>query len=254
MGKGANRMQRYFVQEEQFSEGFVNITGDDAHHIQQVMRLKIGDKVICSNGIDREAIVEIVQFEPKQVRAAIVEPLDMNNEATIDVWIAQSLPKADKMETVIQRCTEIGAARFIPFTSERTIVKYNDKKEGRRLERWHKIAKEAAEQSHRNRIPLIDGPRSWKELLSLVPEVSIAFICYEQEEARTFKKLLQQHKPLQSVMLIVGPEGGFTADEVKEATEAGCYSISLGKRILRTETAAMAALTCILYEYDEIGG
>lgn len=254
MGKGANRMQRYFVKQEQFSDAFVTITGDDAHHIQQVMRFKIGDKVICSNGVDREAVVEIVDLEPKQVRADIVESLAMNNEAAVDVWIAQSLPKADKMETVIQRCTELGAARFIPFTSQRTIVKYNDKKEGRRLERWHKIAKEAAEQSHRNRIPAIDGPRSWKELLKLVPDVSLALICYEQEEARTFKTLLKQNTSLQSVLLIVGPEGGFTADEVSEATAAGCHAISLGRRILRTETAAMAALTCILYENDEMGG
>lgn len=247
-------MQRYFVPIDQFSDAIVNITGDDAHHIQQVMRAKIGDKLICSDGIDREAIVEIVRFEPKLVSAKIVEPLTMNNEAAIDVWIAQSLPKADKMETVIQRCTEIGAARFIPFTSQRTIVKYNEKKEGRRLERWHKIAKEAAEQSHRNRIPTIEAPRSWKELLKLVPDVSVAFICYEQEEERTFKAILKQSASLQRVLLIVGPEGGFTADEVNEAREAGCHAISLGRRILRTETAAMAALTCILYEYDEMGG
>lgn len=159
-------MQRYFVSTEQFTEHSVVIQGDDARHIGKVMRGKPGDQVIVSDGQAREALVEIESIEAGQVTAHIVESLAMDHEARIRVTVAQSLPKGDKMETVIQKCTEIGAVAFVPFESERTIVQYDGKKEGKRLERWRKIAKEAAEQSHRNRIPSIEQPLSWKGLLS----------------------------------------------------------------------------------------
>lgn len=247
-------MQRYFIHPEQFGEKTVIIIGDDAHHLQKVMRAKEGQQIICCDGVSREAIVEITELTKGLITALIIEKLEMNNEPNTKVWIAQSLPKADKMESVIQKCTEIGASRFIPFISDRTIVQYDQKKEAKRLERWEKIAKEAAEQAHRNRIPTIDPPMSWNHLLELLPELQLALICYEKETALTFKAMLQKHLPLENILIIIGPEGGFTPKEIKEAEEAGCQSISLGKRILRTETAAMTALTCILYETGEMGG
>lgn len=247
-------MQRYFVNSEQFGEHDVEITGDDARHLQQVMRVKQGQKVICSDGESREALVKVHMIEQGRVIAKIVEHLSMDNEPQAQVWIAQSLPKSDKIETVIQRCTEIGAVRFMPFTSERTIVQYNAQKTMRRMERWRKIAKEAAEQAHRNRIPTIDEPMRWQQVLDMVGQVQLALICYEQETAATFRTLLTQHLPLEKILIIVGPEGGFTADEIEAAKQAGCHSVSLGKRILRTETAAMVALASILYENGEIGG
>lgn len=169
-------MQRYFVSAEQFNEHAVIITGDDARHIGKVMRGKPGDKLIVSDGNSREALVEIESIEVGQVTANIVEPLEMDHEARIRVTVAQSLPKGDKMETVIQRCTEIGAVSFVPFLSERTIVQYDAKKEGKRLERWRKIAKEAAEQSHRNRIPSVEQPLSWKGLLSSLRAIALYVI------------------------------------------------------------------------------
>lgn len=252
-------MQRYFIAKEQFGENSVHIGGDDARHIQQVMRFKIGDRFICSDGVSEEALVEITRLQPGQVTAAIIERLAMNNEPAVSVWIGQSLPKGDKMETVIQRCTEIGATRFYPFTSARTIVKYDGKKEGRRLLRWGKIAKEAAEQAQRNRIPHISEPLTWSQMLQWVGKADLAFICYEQAKAddgaHSLKHWLQQQaEPAQSVLLLIGPEGGFSEEEVAEAVAAGCHIISLGRRILRTETAAIAALSCILYEYGEMGG
>jgi 16S rRNA (uracil1498-N3)-methyltransferase len=247
-------MQRYFIPPEQFGENTVIILGDDAHHLLKVLRVHEGHQVICCDGISREAIVEITELTKGLITAVIVERLEINNEPKTKVWIAQSLPKADKMETVIQKCTEIGAVRFIPFISDRTIVQYDHKKEAKRLERWEKIAKEAAEQSHRNRIPTVDSLTTWKSLLELLPELQLALICYEKETAMTFKAMLQKHSPLENILIIIGPEGGFTSKEIKEAETAGCQSVSLGKRILRTETAAMAALTCILYETGEMGG
>jgi 16S rRNA (uracil1498-N3)-methyltransferase len=254
-------MQRYFIPPEQFLDSTVTITGGDAHHLIRVMRSQVGDTVICSNGTNREALVKLTILEKDVVEADILEELPLTNEAVIEVWVAQSLPKGDKLETVIQKNTEIGAARFIPFISERTIVQYDEKKAVKLQERWGKIAKEAAEQAHRNRVPEVTLPLSWKQTLKLAVQVDLALICYEKESGLQLKQLLSQTfkreggQPLMGkVLLLIGPEGGFTVKEIAEAEAAGCHSISLGARILRTETAAMVALTCILYETGEMGG
>jgi 16S rRNA (uracil1498-N3)-methyltransferase len=254
-------MQRYFIPPEQFNENTVIISGGDAHHLIRVMRAQLGDQIICSNGMNREALVTITSMDKDAVEAAVTEELELINEAAVEVWVAQSLPKGDKLETIIQKCTEIGAARFLPFVSERTIVQYDSKKAEKLQERWTKIAKEAAEQAHRNRVPDILLPQSWKQILKLVTQVDIAFICYEKESGLQLKQLITKTFTNDSItrksgkaLVFVGPEGGFTAKEIAEAEAAGCHSISLGKRILRTETAAMVALTCILYETGEMGG
>ncbi|UUZ85485.1 16S rRNA (uracil(1498)-N(3))-methyltransferase [Paenibacillus sp. P26] len=252
-------MQRYFIAPEQFAEAEVRITGDDAHHLTRVMRAEPGDEVIASDGVDREALVRIRTLEKNEVTADIVRRLPMENEASVDVWIAQSLPKGDKMETVIQKGTEIGAARFLPFVSERTVVQLDAKKEGKRLERWQKIAKEAAEQAHRNRVPEVEPVHSWKELLNRAKEANAAWICYEKESGQTLRKAIRRAvagagQARVTPLLVIGPEGGFSEQEVVAAEAAGCVPVSLGKRILRTETAAMVGLTCILYEAGEMGG
>jgi 16S rRNA (uracil1498-N3)-methyltransferase len=271
-------MQRYFIAPELFADASVTISGDDAHHLTRVMRAKEGEQVIVSDGVSREALVRITELGKDRVKADIVERLDMNSEPAVEVWIAQSLPKGDKMELVIQKGTEIGAARFVPFVSERTVVQLDAKKQGKRLERWHKIAKEAAEQAHRNRIPALDEPVSWKQLLQLAGQADAAWICYEKQNGLQLRERIQaalsgsrdaaarieapqpgqqtgQGEPNKTtLMLIVGPEGGFSEREVEEAEAAGCKSVSLGRRILRTETAAMVGLTCILYESGEMGG
>lgn len=255
-------MQRYFLPLEQFhaTTQTVTIEGDDAHHLGRVMRAEVGDKVICSNGMDREVLVRITHLDKGAVTAEIVEELAMDAEAAVDVWIAQSLPKGDKMELIIQKGTEIGAARFLPFLSERTIVQYDAKKEAKRTERWQKIAKEAAEQAHRNRVPQIESVYSWKQLLQRAKEADVAWICYEKEDGQQLKPAIQaalaagQVGPGKQVLIAVGPEGGFTEQEIKQAEEAGFRSVSLGNRILRTETAAMVGLTCLFYETGEMGG
>ncbi|WP_223067247.1 RsmE family RNA methyltransferase [Paenibacillus caui] len=253
-------MQRYFIPPEQFGDEQIIIAGEDARHITKVMRGKPGDKIIASNGMGREAVVEITSIEPQEVTAAIVELLPQSGEPWIQVDIAQSLPKGDKMETVIQKCTEIGAVSFIPFLSERTIVQYDERKEGKRVARWVKIAKEAAEQAHRSIIPAVRQPVKWKELLRLFADYDLVCICYEQEQGEQLRDVLQpfasgldRSRPYR-VLIAVGPEGGFGEEEVRAAESAGAKSVGLGRRILRTETAGMAALTCILYETGEMGG
>ncbi|MFC6452974.1 16S rRNA (uracil(1498)-N(3))-methyltransferase [Paenibacillus vulneris] len=267
-------MQRYFIAPELFLESSVAIVGDDAHHLSRVMRAKAGDQVIVSDGMSREALVRLREPAKDRVEADIIEWLPMTHEPAVEVWIAQSLPKGDKMELVIQKGTEIGADRFVPFVSERTVVQLDAKKEGKRIERWQKIAKEAAEQAHRNRVPAVEAPHSWKQLLQLIPQMDAAWICYEKESGIAFKEQIQEALSKSKafridsadgegtgnlgqrlkLMLVIGPEGGFTEQEVQAAEAAGCRSVSLGRRILRTETAAMVGLTCILYETGEMGG
>lgn len=175
------KVQRYFVSQEQFKGDTVEITGEDARHIAKVMRSKEGDTFIVSDGREREALVEIRSIDQGVVTTAVVEMLAMTQEPRVKVTIAQSLPKGDKMETVIQKCTEIGAAAFVPFLSERTIVQYDAKKEEKRIVRWSKIAKEAAEQSHRNRVPEVGYPIHWKNLLASFSAYDAVYFCYEKE-------------------------------------------------------------------------
>ena len=249
-------MQRYFIPADRFGSDTVHITGDDAHHLANVMRAKAGDTVIVADGSGREAIVKVSSLSKNEISAEILELRESVSEPRVRITIAQAMPKADKMETIIQKGTEIGAAGFIPFNSERTIVQYDAKKEHKRLERWSKISKEAAEQAHRGRIPDIAPVCSWKELLGLAEKADAAFFCYEKESNLTLRKHLDRLKIEEkaNIMLIIGPEGGFSEKEAREAEEAGCLTVSLGRRILRTETAALVGMSCILYEYGEIGG
>ncbi|MFC3745433.1 RsmE family RNA methyltransferase [Paenibacillus sp. GCM10012306] len=253
-------MQRYFVTPEQFSGDTVTIGGEDARHIAKVMRGKEGDKLIVSDGSSREALVEIVQIEIGEITTNVVEVLEMTHEARVKITVAQSLPKGDKMETVIQKCTEIGAVSFQPFLSERTIVQYDERKEGKRLERWRKICKEAAEQAHRNIIPLVEPPVSWKLLLQSFAEYDAVYFCYEKEEGLQLRSAAApklealKNQSIVKIMVVVGPEGGFTTDEAVKAEAAGAVPVGLGSRILRCETAGMVAAACLLYESGEMGG
>lgn len=252
-------MQRYFVERNQFQDHRIDILGDDAHHILRVMRSRIGDKLIVCDGAGREVLAEIAELGKDAVRLEIIEERQSESEPAVKVWIAQSLPKADKMETVIQKGTETGAIRFIPFLSARTIVQYDAKKEAKRLDRWRKIAKEAAEQAHRGVVPEVEAPLTWKQLLSLLAETGVAMICYEQEQGTNgLRQVLRDWKQTaeaadgKPLMLVIGPEGGFDPSEVEAFIAAGGRSVSLGRRILRTETAAVVGLAGILYEFDEI--
>lgn len=255
-------MQRYFVENEQFHDASVEITGADVHHLRTVLRAEEGTTVICSDGAGREAIVKLTDFDKDRVRGAIVEHIEDTREPKMNVWLAQSLPKADKLETVIQKGTEIGVVRFLPFMSERTVVRYDDKKQQKRMQRWQKIAKEAAEQAHRSRIPTIDTPLNWKEMLAAGQEADAVFLCYERENGVRLRSALQSFQPDRSlsaadalkIMMVIGPEGGFSEQEVQEAEEQGFCIVGLGRTVLRTETAGPVAAACVLYEFGEMGG
>ncbi len=256
-------MQRYFIAPEQFGEHTVMIDGEDAHHLLKVMRMKAGDEIIVCDGLGKSARAKLTVLQAGQAEADITEWLEASAEPLWKVTVAQSLPKGDKLETVIQKGTEVGAAAFIPFQSDRSIVQYDGKKEEKRRQRWSKIAKEAAEQAHREIIPHIGEVHSWKQLLQRMAEFDLVLFCYEKEggaagsgiadAARSFHRSRGEGQEA-SILLVVGPEGGFTSQEAEQALAGGAQLAGLGKRILRTETAALVGLTCLMYESNEMGG
>jgi len=256
-------MQRYFVPPDAFRGRTVIVEGDDAFHIARVMRMRPGDRVVVCDGAGREATAVLTVVTPSRAEAETEEELKPSSgEPAWTVVIAQSLPKGDKMELIIQKGTEIGAAAFVPFHSERAVVRYDGKQEAKRLERWRKIAKEAAEQAHRGRLPEVAGVAPWRDLLRSFADYDDVYFCYERqggEPAAGLRTRVRETmsrvpgKPLK-LLVVVGPEGGFTEREAAEAEAAGARPAGLGARILRTETAALAALACLMYESGEMGG
>ncbi|MBW5444911.1 16S rRNA (uracil(1498)-N(3))-methyltransferase [Cohnella sp. CFH 77786] len=254
-------MQRYFVDPARMSETAVTLTGEDARHLGSVMRAKPGDTFIACDGRGRDALAQIRSIDRDAIVADIIRELPIAAEMAWRVTVAQSLPKGDKLETVIQKGTEAGAYAFQPFLSRRTVVQYDERKEAKRLDRWRKIAKEAAEQSHRSRVPDVRPVTAWGSLIRQFADYDLVLLCYEEEGRagsglrRTlseFRGRLAAESP--AVLLLVGPEGGFAPEEAEEAAAAGALPVGLGKRILRTETAALYALACIGYESGELGG
>src|SRR5690606_4362615 len=254
--EGRMTMQRYFVPAGQWSDDAVRITGSDARHLAAVLRARPGERIIAADGLGRAAVAVITRVSPDEGVAGLERPIAETGEPAVRVTVAQGLPKGDKMETVIQKGTEVGAVRFIPFISRRTVVQLDGRKAEKRLERWSRIAKEAAEQAHRGVVPEVAPIATWRQLLNGTGNYAAAFFCYEKEEALAFRRHLAELKsrhPAPDVLLIVGPEGGFAEEEAREAVAAGCLPVILGRRILRTETAALVALSCIMYEFGEIG-
>lgn len=252
-------MQRYFVSPRAVQGDEVRITGDDVKHIVRVMRYTTGDEIICADGAGNAYIVRLAQLEPDVVIGAIVRSLDEKVESEVKITLVQGLPKGDKMDMIVQKCTEVGAMRVVPAVMDRTIVQYDTKKESKRRERWQRIAKESAEQAHRLQIPEIAEIVSFRKWLEQhAAEYDILLIAYEAEHGRALHNVLadfsdRANKPV-NVAVIIGPEGGLEAAEVEFAQQHGALPITLGPRILRTETAGVVVTAVILYHFGEMGG
>ncbi len=245
-------MQRYFINES-FDNDLAIISGDDAHHISKVMRMHAGDEVIVvHNG--EASICEIVQLTDEGVQVHKTPRTIQSTELPINVTIACGLPKGDKLDLIVQKSTELGMYQLIPFEAERSIVKWDQKKGKKKQERWQKIAKEAAEQSHRTHIPTIEEPISFKKLLQEVENYDVVFLADEEDakqEVRTrFAEQLKKVYDYKSMLVIFGPEGGIDRSEAQALKQVGCQCISLGPRILRAETAPLYVLSAISYEFE----
>lgn len=245
-------MQRYFV--EKFNESTVTITGEDYHHIVRVMRMNIDDQIICCDRVGKIAKANITEITNDTVFANIVEWMENSSELPVKIAIASGLPKGDKLEYVIQKGTELGAHEFVPFIAARSIVKWDDKKASKKVDRWNKIAKEAAEQSHRSVLPTVHTPHSFKELIAESLSYDYKLIAYEEDakqgEKSNLASVFNKLKDGQSVLVVIGPEGGLTEKEVDALREHGFISASFGPRILRTETAPLYVLAAVSYHLE----
>ncbi|MFB1080617.1 16S rRNA (uracil(1498)-N(3))-methyltransferase [Jeotgalibacillus sp. JSM ZJ347] len=247
-------MQRYFIHHKLDENGLFSIEGEDYKHIVRVMRMTVGDRFISVLSPAEVYESEIVEIEDSYLTGKPVVQIDHQSELPVKVTIAHGLPKGDKLELVIQKATELGVSAIKPFSAERSIVKWDQKKGKKKAERWNKIAKEAAEQSHRSVIPQVDEPVSAKQLRSSFHEYDAIMMAYEEDaksgESSNFYQVLNQLKPDSKVLVIIGPEGGLSESEVEQFTEDGAVSCGLGPRILRTETAPLYILAAISYHFE----
>lgn len=253
MGGDGFKMSRFFVSKENISADKIIITGEDVAHIKKVLRLDCGDTLTLCDGAGADYLVRLEKLEAGSITAAIENVEKSRTEPPISVTLYQGLPKADKMELIIQKCVELGISRIVPVITERTVVRLASPKDiENKLSRWQRISMEAAKQCNRGIIPQIGKPCNLAEALKEASLAQISVIPYENETKTGLKTVLNR-KDVKTAAIVIGPEGGFTEGEVTLAAACGVTSVSLGPRILRTETAGFAVLSVLMYELGDIG-
>lgn len=241
-------MYRFFVEKEQIDPHQIRIQGTDVNHIKNVLRMKIGEEIYISCGDNREYTCSIASMDEQEVLADILYVQETGFELPSKIYLFQCLPKNDKMELIIQKAVELGVCEVIPVSSKRSVVKLDAKKEASKLRRWQAISESAAKQSKRMYIPEIKPVMNMKEAISYADSLDVRMIPYELERGmQKTKNYFAGILPGQSIGVFIGPEGGFTPEEIELALEHGIQPVTLGKRILRTETAGMTVLSILMY-------
>ncbi len=246
-------MNRFFVDDPgAFSDRSVVITGEDVNHVKNVLRLKENDELIVSDGRGRDYHCRISGITNEEVVADICDICDNFSELSTEITLFQGFPKGDKMELIIQKTVELGVTRIVPVMTKRTVVKLDDKKAKKKMERYNMIAESAAKQSGRGMIPEVTMPVSFAEAVSMAEKLDMNIIPYEEAEGVEYSRnIIKSIKGKKSLGIFIGPEGGFAREEVEKALAAGASAITLGHRILRTETAGMAVISIIMFELEE---
>lgn len=230
----------------------IRIGGDDWNHMKNVLRLKCGEQITVSDGTDREYICEIIEYVETEAVVKILDILDSSAELPTEITLYQGFPKGDKMELIIQKAVELGASRIVPVMTKRTIVKLDAKKAEKKLERYNAIALSAAKQSKRGVIPVVDRIMTMKEALEDARGLEMNLIPYEDAKGMQHsKEVLRQVVGKKTLGIFIGPEGGFEEAEVQAAIGIGAECITLGHRILRTETAGMTVLSIVMFELEQ---
>lgn len=242
-------MARFFVKPEDLQENFLILTDENAAHAK-VLRIKNGEQVIVCDGNGNECLCTVSDVSQGQISLVVAERMDSTSEAKVKVSVYMAFSKGDKFEHVVQKATELGAHEIIAFPSARCVSKPDEKSLSKKLERWQKIAASAAEQSGRGLVPEVITISTYKEALNRASGTDLGILFYENETAVTLKMALQA-KPYASVSILTGPEGGLEPSEVQQAIDAGLQVCTLGKRILRCETAPLCALSAIMYDSGE---
>ena len=242
-------MTRFFVEPQELQAESLTLTGENAKHAK-VLRLKCGEEVLVCDGEGRECLCAVTDISDGSVGLSVITRRESETEAKVRVSVYMAFPKADKLEHVIQKATELGAYEIVAFPSARCISRPDEKSLSKKVERWQKIAASAAEQSGRGRIPQVLVLPSYKAALERAALADQALLFYENERATTLRMALQS-KVYHTVSLLTGPEGGLEEAEVRQAMDAGLSVCTLGRRILRCETAPLCALSAVMYDVGE---
>ena len=246
-------MQHFFVTPAQVNRDKIYIEGSDVNHMKNVLRMKIGGEVEVSDGNNHKYLCEIEAFEAEAVHLQIKENLSVDTELPSRIYLFQGLPKSDKMELIIQKAVELGVYEVIPVVTKRSVVKLDAKKADKKVSRWKEIARSAAKQSGRGLVPDVAPVVDYKTALRQAKELEVVLIPYELADGmETTRQVIEAIKPGQSIGIFIGPEGGFEKEEVLLAIEKGAREITLGKRILRTETAGLTTLSILMYHLENV--
>lgn len=247
-------MHKFFTPSNYIFDNKGKIVGEDVKHIYKVLRLSEGEEVVLNDCAGVEYLAKISEVTKSEVTLDIIEKLDINNESDVEIVLFQGMPKAQKMDLIVQKGTELGISKFIPLITERVDVKL--KGDFKKLDRLNRIALEACKQSKRSVIPEVLSPIGIDELINEINAFDLILVPYENKEDYGIKGLMKDidKENIKRVCIIVGPEGGFEESEIERLKDAGSYIITLGKRILRTETAGFVATSLIQYELGDLGG
>lgn len=246
-------MPKFFTARENITDTKIIIDNEDANHIRKVLRLNVGDEItVCDGrGIDYTAIIS--EIGKNIIECDIKDSSKCDTEPEIEITLYQGLPKAAKMDYIIQKNTELGISRIVPAKLSRCVVKLEDKAaEDKKTQRWQKIANEAAKQSGRGVIPEVKMPLTVDEIIECVKDCDLVFVPYECENKTRLRDVVDENPDAKRISFIIGPEGGFDISEIEKFRTAGIKTITLGRRILRTETAAEAVVSMLMYAYNEI--
>lgn len=245
-------MYHFFAEHENIHDTYIEIVGSDVNHLKNVLRFKEGDNLLISSGDNVDYICHISEMYDDKIIALIDSIDNVGKELPSKVYLFQGLPKGDKMELIIQKMTELGVHQIIPVAMKRSVVKLDSKKEGNKIKRWNLIAESAAKQSKRSIIPGITGVCGFKEAIEFADSLDVKLLPYECADGMSkTKNIINNIKKGQSVAIFIGPEGGFDIEELEFAKEHGFEIITLGKRILRTETAGMMLMSVLMYNFEE---
>lgn len=246
-------MPKFFVTEDKITDNQIIIDNEDVEHIIRVLRLEKGDRLTVCDGKGTDYEAEILEIEKKEIVCEIIDKTNSDTEPNIQVTLFQALPKASKMEYIIQKTTELGISEIVPVKLKRCVVKVDNKKdEKKKIDRWQKISESAAKQSGRGVIPKISNIMGLNEVIEKSKEFDLFFVPYECEEQKKLKEILLSKDDVKKVGFLIGPEGGFDIAETEELRANGIDTVTLGKRILRTETAGEAVLAMAMYEIGDI--
>ncbi|MDW7674807.1 MAG: 16S rRNA (uracil(1498)-N(3))-methyltransferase [Bacillota bacterium] len=251
-------MGSFFVEPQHIKDGKVYITGQDAKHLSKVLRIDAGDSVKVFDGSGMEYLVKLLSVKPSEATGQIIEQKSSITEPPIRVNLVQGLPKQGKMELIIQKTTELGITGIFPVETERSVVRIDKNKAEDKRDRWQKIAVEAVKQCGRGRIPTVYTPTTLKAFLDKLDpnNNNLLIMPWEEEASQGLKAVLTEYEQVRfsDIFILIGPEGGFSQQEINEVHQLGGKIVTLGPRILRTETAGLAILSAIMYHLGDLGG